>query len=65
MLYEVITANRADRMATSPVFMPIRELSERIRSGQMSPVVVTELFLEQWNKLFIKIPKQEKKVGNG
>jgi aspartyl-tRNA(Asn)/glutamyl-tRNA(Gln) amidotransferase subunit A len=38
-------------MATSPVFMPIRELSELVRTRQVSPVAVTELFLERLETL--------------
>ena len=38
-------------MARNPVFMPIRELSELIRTGQVSPMELTEIFLDRLENL--------------
>ncbi len=39
------------RGADDPVFLPIRELARRLRAGRLSPVMLTETFLERLERL--------------
>jgi Asp-tRNA(Asn)/Glu-tRNA(Gln) amidotransferase A subunit family amidase len=38
-------------MTSSPVFVPIRQLAERVRTRQLSPVALAETFLERLERL--------------
>ena len=38
-------------MRPDPLFMPVRELSKHIKSGRISPVELTELYLRRLEKI--------------
>ena len=46
-------ANRA-RMTEGPIFLPVRQLAELVRTRQLSPVALAETFLERLETLGVK-----------